>query len=71
MIFQFIEFNRSSFPDDRMCQVLKVSVIGYYAYRKSEKSHRQKENEKLLFEIRIGFCQSRETYRRLRITAFR
>jgi len=70
MKFQFIENHRSSFPDDGMCDALNVSVSGYYAYHKRDKSHQHQENQRLLVEIRIVFKKSRETYGSPRITAY-
>jgi len=70
MKFQFIENHRSSFPDDGMCEALNVSVSGYYAYHKRDKSHQHQENQRLLVEIRIVFKKSRETYGSPRITAY-
>jgi len=51
-----------------MCQVLKTSRSGYYAWIKRPKSKRTIENEKLLLEIKRVHSQSRKLYGSLRIT---
>jgi len=51
MKYEFIEINRSSFRVMKMCQALKVSLSGYYAWRKRDKSSRETANEQLLTEI--------------------
>jgi len=52
-----------------LCQVLKVSENGYYAWRKRPPSRRQKEDEELTSELETVFEQSRQTYGSPRIHA--
>lgn len=51
-----------------MCQVLKVSRSGYYAWLKKPESKRKKRNKELLTEIRKIYKVSRGTYGSPRIT---
>ena len=52
-----------------MCEVLKVSRSGYYAWEGREPSLRQRDNEELLRQIREVHTQSRRLYGSPRITA--
>ncbi len=45
-----------------MCKTLKVSKSGYYYWCKRSISNREKENSKLLEEIRTIYDQSNGTY---------
>jgi len=57
MRFLFIENNRSSFPVKKMCHVLRVSLSGYYRWRKAPMSLRALMNEKLKYRIRELFAE--------------
>lgn len=46
----------------KMCEVLKVSKSGYYAWRRHKPGKRQKENESLLGHIEEVHRESRGTY---------
>ncbi len=52
-----------------LCEVLKVSENGYYAWRKRRPSCRQKEDEELTIQLETVFEQSRQTYGSPRINA--
>ena len=52
-----------------MCQVLKVSPSGYYAWLKRAPSQRQQANEQLLAAIRQVHQDSRQTYGSPRVHA--
>ena len=52
-----------------MCQVLEVSVSGYYAWRRRPESRRSQANRGLLTEIRMAHQRSRQTYGSPRMTA--
>lgn len=52
-----------------MCQVLEVSVSGYYAWRRRPESRRGQANRVLLSGIRMGHQRSRQTYGSPRMTA--
>lgn len=54
---------------DRMCQVLGVSVSGYYDWQKREPSQRVGEDAYLTEQITAIWQQSRHCYGRLRIQA--
>jgi transposase InsO family protein len=47
----FINEQRSAFPVEKMCQILKVSRSGFYAWIKKPESKRRKENAVLLKTI--------------------
>ncbi len=53
----------------RMCQVLKVSRSGYYAWKKRSPSQRELADSVLIEQIQAIFTRSRETYGALRIQA--
>jgi putative transposase len=55
MRFQFVEENRSAFPVKKMCQVLKLSMSGYYRWREAPLSSRQMAKERLKRRIRELF----------------
>jgi transposase InsO family protein len=69
MKYQFIEYHRSEFPVARMCSALEVSTSGYYAWRTQPQSHRERENQELVAQIREIHAESRETYGSPRIHA--
>lgn len=62
MRFAFIEEHREEFDIALMCQVLKVSRSGYYAWRKRIPSAREMANKELLEKIREIFVTSGQTY---------
>lgn len=45
-----------------MCRVLEVSTSGYYDWRKRPESRRQKEDRRLVVEIKAIHSESRQTY---------
>lgn len=47
MRFEFVKSNRSTFPMKKMCQALRVSMSGYYAWCKRPESQRAQTNELL------------------------
>ena len=69
MKFAFIKENRASSRVKKMCQALKVSPSGYYAWLKRGESRRDKENRILLFHIKTAYENSRRSYGSPRITA--
>ena len=58
----YIEANRSNYQVAKMAQWLKVSRIGYYAWRKRHSSLRDMENRRLLDEIRRIHEEYRQVY---------
>ena len=69
MKYKFIEEHRETYKAKSMCEVLKVSRSGYYAWRNRKPSRRQRDNEELLGYIRRIHTQSRRIYGSPRITA--
>jgi transposase InsO family protein len=69
MKFQFIEAHRSEFPVTRMCQVLGVSASGYYASRDRPPSQRERDNRRVLDQIRKVHAASRKIYGSPRVHA--
>ena len=47
---------------NRMCEVLKVSRSGYYAWRTRPASEREMANQEILREIRTVHRESDQTY---------
>ena len=69
MKYRFIEEHREAYKIKSMCNVLKVSRSGYYAWETRQPSLRQRGNEELLRQIREIHYQSRRLYGSPRITA--
>jgi putative transposase len=59
--------HRGQFPVRALCQAMKVTRSGYYAWRRREPSERQKQDETLLNRVRHFFKRSNGTYGSLRI----
>jgi transposase InsO family protein len=68
MKYWFIDQHRSLYGVQKMCRVLEVSRSGYYGWKRQPQSKRQKENEKILMEIRESHKNSRRAYGSPRIT---
>ena len=58
----YMEANRSNYQVAKMAQWLNISRSGYYAWRKRHPSLRDKENQKLLDEIRRIHEEYRQVY---------
>ena len=69
MKYRFMEREKAVHPIKRMCEVLKLSRSGYYAWKNREPGIRQRENEELLSRIRVIPEQSRRLYGSPRIRA--
>jgi putative transposase len=69
MKYEFMEEHRETYKVKSMCEVLKVSRSGYYAWSTRQPSRRKQANEELLERIRKIHCQSRRLYGSPRITA--
>jgi putative transposase len=69
MRYKFIEAHTQEYPICLMCQVLDVSVSGYYAWRKRPMSHRAKSNQLLLQQIKGSHQGSYGTYGSPRVHA--
>jgi putative transposase len=62
MRYQFITDHRDQFSVKRMCQALKVSRSGYYAWRQRPPSAREMANQKLVRQIKTIHHESNESY---------
>jgi putative transposase len=62
MRFQFIRDYQDKLPVGRMCEVLKVSRSGYYAWRTRPPSKREMANQELLEQIKTAHSESDQTY---------
>lgn len=58
----FMKTQKEEFSIEHMSKVFGVSVSGYYAWSKRVPSLRERENEKLLLEIKAVYKESRKTY---------
>jgi len=68
MKYWFMDQHRSCHGVKKMCRVIGASRSGYYRWRKQPQSKRQKENEKILMEIKESHKNSRRIYGSPRIT---
>ena len=68
MKYWFMHQHCSSHGVQKMCRILGVSRSGYYGWKKQPQSKRQKDNEKILMEIRESHKNSRRAYGSPRIT---
>ena len=62
MKFRFIQDHREEWPVRFMCEVLGVSVSGYYAWRCRPESARASANQNLLADVRRLHAQHRGRY---------
>lgn len=62
MKFAFVKEYRRLWPVSIICQVLKVTRSGFYAWLKRKPSKRTVRQEKLLARIRVAHQQNRELY---------
>jgi putative transposase len=68
MKYWFMDQHRSSHGVQKMCRVLGVSRSGYYGWKRQPQSKRQKENEKILMEIKESHKNSHRAYGSPRIS---
>jgi putative transposase len=69
MKFQFVAEHQHEYPVRLMCQVLEISVSGYYAWCKRPVSTHQREDARLSAEIQTIFLDNRQVYGSPRIHA--
>jgi putative transposase len=69
MKYAFIAEHAAHYPVERQCQVLGVSVSGYYAWRTRQPSQRQQQDQQLLADIRAVYQGSRCLYGSPRVHA--
>ncbi len=62
MKFRFVQENRETFRVGKMCEVLKVSRSGYYAWRIRCPSDREEEDRRLAVQIREIHEANRQVY---------
>jgi putative transposase len=67
--YRLIEAEKTSFPIQFMCRMLKVSRSGYYAWRCRRSSHRDRADTALTERIREIHRTSRQTYGSPRVYA--
>jgi putative transposase len=72
--YHFVDQQREQYSVRRLCEVLKVSESGYYAWRKRgckelNGAQKQKAEEQLANQVQEVFGQSRQTYGSPRIYA--
>ena len=60
--FRFVEAHRTTYEVKRLCELVKVSRTGFYAWSKRPPSKRAIDNEKVLAEIVDIHTHSRGTY---------
>jgi len=68
MKYWFMDQHCSTHGVQKMCRVIEASRSGYYRWRKQPQSKRQKENEKILMEIKELHKKSYRAYGSPRIT---
>ncbi|MBK8421771.1 IS3 family transposase [Candidatus Villigracilis saccharophilus] len=69
MRYKFIREHRQEFSIKRMCQLLKVTRSGYYAWQLEKARPRELENQVLVAQIHAEYKLSRKTYGSPRIQA--
>jgi putative transposase len=60
--FEIVDAEKANYPVSMLCEATGVSRSGYYAWKHSGPSARQKLNERLVVEIRSLHSQHRERY---------
>ncbi len=68
MKYWFMDQHRSCHGVQKMCRVIGASRSGYYRWRRQPQGKRQKENEKILMDIRQSHKDSLMAYGSPRIT---
>jgi hypothetical protein len=69
MKYRFIAQHQQDYPVQMMCQVLDVSVSGYYAWKQRPASTRQIADERLSARIRQMYEATHRVYGSRRIRA--
>ena len=62
MRYQFIDRYRSLYRVEKMCRIFTISRSNYYTWKNRSKSMRDKENENLVFKIKLVHGKSRRIY---------
>ena len=62
MRFAFIRDHQGEFPVERLCDVLKVSRSGYYAWKGRPPAAQTVRREELLGQIREAHAENRDVY---------
>src|SRR3990172_1687250 len=62
MKYWFIDQHRCTHGVQKMCLVIGASRSGYYGWKRQPQSKRQRENEKILMEIRESHKNSHRAY---------
>ena len=69
MKYEFMKTYEATYSIERMSKVFKICRSGYYKFKKSGLSNREKENTRLLGRIKRIHEESRQTYGSPRIWA--
>ncbi|GCE29277.1 transposase [Dictyobacter alpinus] len=69
MTYQFIAVAQSEYPVTRLCDILEVSVSGYYAWRRRPQSHHTREDGELRQAIEDVYKASQQRYGSPRVYA--
>jgi putative transposase len=69
MRYRFIAAAQSDYPVRRLCDILEVSVSGYYAWRKRPESQHTREDGELRESIKEVYMASKERYGSPRVHA--
>jgi len=69
MKYQFMDEYQQEFEVKTMCRALAVSESGYSAWKKRGPSQRDREDQRLLDQIRLAYQQGRQVYGSPRIHA--
>lgn len=62
MKYWFMDQHRRSHGVQKMCRVIGASRSGYYRWKRQPQGKRQKDNEKILMEIRESHKNSKRAY---------
>jgi len=60
--FGFIDAEKAFFPISKLCQMLRVSRAGYYAWRLRPRSARRREDDRLKVLVHEAHLRGRKTY---------
>ena len=64
---QFVDIEKKVYPIVLICEVMRVSLSGYYSWRSRERSAREREDERFIPIIKEAVSVSRRTYGTRRI----
>jgi len=62
MKYWFMDQHSSTHGVQKMCRIIEASRSGYYRWKIQPQSDRQKENDKILVEIKESYKNSKRAY---------